>query len=107
MQHVYALMAILLLLGFFIHLNVVVGQPSAVAPPRSWKVSNMERRDNGSSIFPILGSSIMSYTTYFGFYTIDDGLSFLLSIVIFGTQAPVIWSANPDNPVNHDAILSS
>ncbi|KAG2556435.1 hypothetical protein PVAP13_8NG078600 [Panicum virgatum] len=114
MRHFCVLTAVLLLLGFFIHLNVVVGQPSAVAPPRSWKVSNMERRDNGSSIFPILGSSIMSYTTYFGFYTIDDGHSFVLSIVIFDTQGPdirsaspeVIWSANPDNPVNHDATLN-
>jgi len=56
MRHFCVLTAVLLLLGFFIHLNVVVGQPSAVAPPRSWKVSNMERRDNGSSIFPILGT---------------------------------------------------
>ncbi|PUZ44059.1 hypothetical protein GQ55_8G059000 [Panicum hallii var. hallii] len=111
MQHFYAPMAVLLLFGFFIHLNVVVTQPSAVPPPSSWKVSNMQLQhiinmDNGSSILPILGHRIMSYTTYFGFYTIDDGHSFVLSIVIFGTQAPVIWSANPDNPVNHDATLS-
>jgi len=108
MQHLYAPMAVLLLLGFFIHLNVVVGQPSAVAPPSSWRVSTMERiidMDNGSSILPILSHSIMSYTTYFGFYTID-GHSFLLAIVISGIQAPAIWSANPDNPVNYDATLN-
>ena len=110
MRHFCVLTAVLLLLGFFIHLNVVA-QPSAVAPPSSWRVSTMQMQhiinmDNGSSILPILSHRIMSYTTYFGFYTID-GHSFLLAIVISGIQAPAIWSANPDNPVNHDAILSS
>ncbi|CAO1940183.1 unnamed protein product [Urochloa humidicola] len=107
MLHFDMSMAILLLLGLSFHLSVVA-QPSAVAPPNSWKVSDMQRiidMDNGSSILPILDHRIMSYKTYFGFYTID-GYSFVLSIVIFGLQAPVIWSANPDTPVNRDAILN-
>lgn len=100
------LMAIILLLGLSLHLNDVA-QLSAVAPPSSWKISNMQLQrinmHNVSSILPILDHRIMSYRTYFGFYTID-GHSFILSIVIFGPQAPVIWSANPDNPVNRDVI---
>ncbi|CAL4990895.1 unnamed protein product [Urochloa decumbens] len=107
MLHFDMSMAILLLLGLSFLLSVVA-QPSAVAPHNSWKVSDMQRTidmDNGSSILPILDQRIMSYRTYFGFYTID-GYSFVLSIVIFGLQAPVIWSANPDIPVNRDAILN-
>ncbi|RCV39686.1 hypothetical protein SETIT_8G243700v2 [Setaria italica] len=107
MLHFDMLMAIILLLGFSLHLNDVA-QLSAVAPPSSWKISNMQLQrinmHNVSSILPILDHRIMSYRTYFGFYTID-GHSFILSIVIFGPQAPVIWSANPDNPVNRDVIL--
>ncbi|CAL4985886.1 unnamed protein product [Urochloa decumbens] len=107
MLHFDMSMAILLLLGLSFHLSVLA-QPSAVAPPNSWKVSDMQRTidmDNGSSILPILDHRIMSYKTYFGFYT-KDGNSFVLSIVIFGLQAPVIWSANPDIPVYRDAILN-
>ncbi|WVZ96057.1 hypothetical protein U9M48_041740, partial [Paspalum notatum var. saurae] len=75
--------------------------------PRSWKVSSMQHidMDDGSSIRSVLENRIMSYMTYFGFYSID-GHSFILSIVILGPQAPGIWSANPDNPVNLSAILN-
>lgn len=108
MKHLHMSIAILLLLGFLFHLNAVV-RSSTVSPPISWEVSNMEGKivmGNRSFILPVLDNSIMSsYTTYFGFYSID-GKSFILSIVIYGPQAQVIWSANPDNPVNHGAILN-
>ncbi|CAD6258259.1 unnamed protein product [Miscanthus lutarioriparius] len=42
----------------------------------------------------------------FGFYTTDGGHSFILSVVFLGAPAPVIWSANPDNPVTRNAILN-
>lgn len=107
MQHLHTSIAILLLLGFLFHLNAVAGL-STVPSPISWKVSNMKGKIamcNRSFILPVLDHSIMSYTTYFGFYSIDGKL-FILSIVIDGLQAPVIWSANPDSPVNKGAILS-
>jgi len=107
MHHLHTSIAILILLGFLFHLNAVAGL-STVSSPISWKVSNMTGEiamDNGSSILPVLEHSIMSYTTYFGFYSID-GKSFILSIVIDGPQAPVIWSANPDEAVNSGAILN-
>ncbi|KAJ1261421.1 hypothetical protein BS78_09G028500 [Paspalum vaginatum] len=106
MQHFSKPIAALLLLVFLFHLYVAA-ELSTVTSPRSWRVSNMQPvidMDNGSTIRPVLHQRIMSYTTYFGFYSID-GDSFILSIVIFGPQAPVIWSANPDNPVNRNAIL--
>ncbi|KXG37964.1 G-type lectin S-receptor-like serine/threonine-protein kinase SD2-5 [Sorghum bicolor] len=108
MQHLHMSIIILLLLAFLFPLDAVAGL-SAVAPPISWKVSNKADSKwitaNGSFIDPVLDNSIMSYTTYFGFYSID-GKSFILSIVISGPQAPVIWSANPENPVNSGAILN-
>ncbi|TVU33833.1 hypothetical protein EJB05_15644 [Eragrostis curvula] len=62
--------------------------------------------DNGiAGIRYVIESSSVLYRTYFGFYTIDDH-SFSLAIVFLGPQPPVIWSANPDSPVSHDATLN-
>ncbi|CAM0949648.1 unnamed protein product [Alopecurus aequalis] len=59
---------------------------------------------NSSALF-ILESGSTSYQIFFGFYTMD-GHAYTLSVLLLGGQAPVIWSANPDNPVSQDAILN-
>ncbi|CAD6258275.1 unnamed protein product [Miscanthus lutarioriparius] len=52
------------------------------------------------------GTQNYIYRTMFGFYTTDGGHSFILSVVFLGAPSPVIWSANPDNPVTRNAILN-
>ncbi|TVT98300.1 hypothetical protein EJB05_56432, partial [Eragrostis curvula] len=101
-------MTLLLLLGFPVHL-FVAAQISTVSPPSFWKISDVYNSidtDNGiAGIRYVIESSSVLYRTYFGFYTIDDH-SFSLAIVFLGPQPPVIWSANPDSPVSHDATLT-
>jgi len=42
---------------------------------------------------------------YFGFYGMDSH-SYILVIALSGPQGPIVWSANPDNPVSQNAILT-
>ncbi|KAF8730388.1 hypothetical protein HU200_016963 [Digitaria exilis] len=105
MKQINMLVAFLLLFFFASH-PTAVAQISTLASPNFWKILNMEHVDaGGTSIFPVLENSSSSYRTFFGFYT-RNGHSFILSIVFWGPQAPVIWSANPENPVSGDAILN-
>ncbi|KAK8462018.1 hypothetical protein SEVIR_1G131100v4 [Setaria viridis] len=111
MQYFNKSMALLLLLGFCFPLTILAQLPSA-AQSNVWNISNilssnisMDDKGNTHLMLPILNDSRISYTSYFGFYT-TDGHSFILAVVFLGPQSPVIWSANPDNPVSHDAILN-
>ncbi|KAL6595485.1 hypothetical protein ACP70R_047825 [Stipagrostis hirtigluma subsp. patula] len=109
MHHFNVVMPFLLLLGFPFH-PTVVAQDSTVAPPNFWKISDMQDSnismgEGSAHILYVLVKISVSYRTYFGFYTVD-GHSFILAVTFWGPQAPVIWSANPDNPVSHNAILN-
>ncbi|KAL6640782.1 hypothetical protein ACP70R_021905 [Stipagrostis hirtigluma subsp. patula] len=110
MHHFNLLMPFLLLLGFPFH-PTVVAQPSTVAPPNFWKISDMPYSNismgegSAPTILSVLSKISVSLRTVFGFYTVD-GHSFILAVMFRGAQTPVIWSANPDNPVSHNAILN-
>ncbi|CAL4949429.1 unnamed protein product [Urochloa decumbens] len=111
MQYFNKTMALILLLGFCFF-RTIVAQPSTVAPlPKTfWVISSMMQSkiymDTGNTyILPVLSNNGTSYRTYFGFYTMD-GDSFILVVAFSGPQGPVVWSANPDNPVSQVAILS-
>jgi hypothetical protein len=110
LQHFNMSMAYFLLLGLRFQLTVHAQFPT-VSHSKVWKISDMqnsrpiEMDSGGSHFFPIHSNSSISHTTYFGFYTIDN-LSFILGIMFFGSRGQVIWSANPDNPLSHHAILN-
>ncbi|CAL4888341.1 unnamed protein product [Urochloa decumbens] len=104
-------MVLLLLLGLCFPVTILAQLPN-VAPPNVWNIYSMQSNNismddkrNAHVILPILYDSRVSNRSYFGFYT-TDGHSFILAVVFLGPQSPVIWSANPDNPVSNDAILN-
>ncbi|KAL6843221.1 hypothetical protein ACP4OV_026934 [Aristida adscensionis] len=110
-EHLKMSVAFLLLFNFHFH-PTVVAQLSTVAPPTSWKISNIleskvPMSGNSSTLRPILhnATSTIFMDTFFGFYSID-GDSFILSVVFVSGEPQVIWSANPDNPVSQGAILT-
>jgi hypothetical protein len=112
-QHFNMVNSIIFLIAFTI-LPTAVAYPSTAAPSNLWKISDMQNSNDmqsravvagNSSALVILESVSTSYRIFFGFYTTDDH-GYTLSILLLGSQAPVIWSANPDNPVSQDAILN-
>jgi hypothetical protein len=106
-QHFNMVNSIIFLLAFAI-LRTVLAYPSTAAPSNQWTISNMQTRAvvaGNSSALVILESVSTSYRIFFGFYTTDNH-GFTLSILLLGSQAPVIWSAKPDNPVSQDVILN-
>ncbi|CAL4943801.1 unnamed protein product [Urochloa decumbens] len=111
MQYFNKTTALVFLLGFCFF-RTIVAQPSTVAPiPKTfWVISSMMQSkiymDTGNAyILPVLSNNGTSYGTFFGFYTMD-GDSFILVVAFSGPQGPVVWSANPDNPVSQVAVLS-
>ena len=113
-------MSLLFFLGFCSPRSIIA-QPSSVPvvpPPKFnpnfWIISTMQRVESSSNtsigqgdttFLPVLHNSGFSYGTYFGFYTMDSH-SFILVIALSGPQGPIVWSANPDNPVSPGAILT-
>ena len=112
MQYFNKLMALVFLLGFYFS-RTAVAQDSTVVPSKFWIISRMMKSKvymgtSNTYILPVLYNNGISYGTFFGFYTMDgDSFVLVVALSVSGSQDPVVWSANPDNPVNHDAILSS
>ncbi|VAH54743.1 unnamed protein product [Triticum turgidum subsp. durum] len=107
MQNLNMLSSVIFLLVFPI-LPTVFAYPSTADPSNLWNISSMQSRvamARNSSVLVILESGSASYQLYFGFYSTDCH-AFTLSVLLIGPQAPVIWSANPDDPVSKDAMLN-
>jgi len=112
MQYFNKLMALVFLLGFYSS-RTAAARPSTLGLQNNWIISEMMMQSKiymgiiNTYILPVLYNSGMSYGTFFGFYTMD-GDSFILVVAfsVSGTQDPVVWSANPDNPVSQLAVLS-
>ncbi|XP_006644290.2 G-type lectin S-receptor-like serine/threonine-protein kinase SD2-5 [Oryza brachyantha] len=105
MKQFNSLVAILCMFAFHVVPTAVAQLPSA-APANIWRMSDLPTlhlRGN-SSILLVLSNINASYRTDFGFYT-SDGHSFVLSVFYLQLET-VIWSANPDNPVNYSAVLN-
>jgi len=104
-------MALVFLLGFYFS-RTAVAQDSTVVPSKFWIISRMMKSKvymgtSNTYILPVLYNNGISYGTFFGFYTMD-GASFVLVVAlsVSGSQDPVVWSANPDNPLSQVAVLS-
>jgi len=111
MQYFNKLMALVFLLGFYFS-RTAVAQDSTVVPKNFWVISRMMKSKvymgtSNTYILPVLYNNGISYGTFFGFYTMDgDSFVLVVALSVSGSQDPVVWSANPDNPLSQVAVLS-